>query len=294
MTHCWNIAYNFIHSWFPTMIATVPKAYVTEVGRKLAGSFHATQACPSSILEAPSQQKGFQFLSKIYVPTDDSAECFLVVYFYTFVISLCSIERHDDRWIWRNLDGSCRGQVEVVSRHLYGGAEENTSEDCRCPPWNSNIAPPGFESQSLPLDQLLRLQNAHSCQHNTSSFDILQFLPVEQAVVGIWQSDAYSYFCAVSLLVGVESSTMKPTSEHFRVWPWTVFPHFTCSKKGNVCTHTDYTVHLVSNNLKRDHLAPANTRFAASYCFSRDLASCSSIILFFLTEKVFYRFSYEL
>lgn len=186
------------------------------------------------------------------------------------------------KWSWPNW-----GSIPEFVWRSWGKYEWGFLMPClKFEPSTSRI-----RSKSLPLDRLLRPQNAPSCQHNISSSDILQFLRVEQEIVGIWQSDAYSYFCAVSLLVGVESSTMKPISEHFRVWPWTVFPHFTCSMKGNVCAHTDCTVHLVSNGLKRDHLAPENTRFAASYFFSRDLGSCSSIILFFWQRNYFTGFS---
>jgi hypothetical protein len=128
--------------------------------RKLDRSSRATQACPSSTLEAPSQPKDFQFLSKKYLPTDDSAECFSAAYFDVFSIYVISSGR-----IRRGLGGGGRGQAETLSRHSVCCVSD----------------PNGIESNSLPVERLLRLQNANNCHHNSSGFQVMGvFVPSTQ------------------------------------------------------------------------------------------------------------------
>jgi hypothetical protein len=55
-----------------------------------------------------------------------------------------------------DLEGSGRGLLELLSRYLPGGIEENfrkLRQDSRCPGRDSNRAHPKYKSMALPLDQ---------------------------------------------------------------------------------------------------------------------------------------------
>jgi hypothetical protein len=55
---------------------------------------------------------------------------------------------------WKDLEESRRSLIEVLSRYLPGGTEENREklcQDSRCPDRDSNRALPEYKSEVLPL-----------------------------------------------------------------------------------------------------------------------------------------------
>jgi hypothetical protein len=57
-----------------------------------------------------------------------------------------------------DLEGSCRGLIELLSRHYYGGTEGKKPKNIEItgPGRDSNRAPPEYKSRALVYNSLLR------------------------------------------------------------------------------------------------------------------------------------------
>jgi hypothetical protein len=64
-------------------------------------------------------------------------------------------------WIGKDLEGSGRGVIEVLYRHLPGGTEENLNQDYLCHGRDSNRVAPEYKFRALPLHQSVRFYRSN-------------------------------------------------------------------------------------------------------------------------------------
>jgi hypothetical protein len=78
------------------------------------------------------------------------AHCVIGLFYYAVTI-LVRIETNGkitgEYWIGEDLKGSCRGLIDILYRHLFGGTEDNTKNSANPEPW-PRFKPSTFQMQA--------------------------------------------------------------------------------------------------------------------------------------------------